>query len=71
MDCFSPPGMPFDYRYREIAKAMATFTPLMKYFSDATCFRGKRFGDMMYDWFTNFLDAHRDFKDDRLFTWVS
>ena len=46
-----------------------TCLPPLRY-SAAKCFRGRRFGDIELEWFVNFLDAHRDFPQDNLFTWI-
>ena len=64
------PGYRFDYRWRLTARAMSNFTKSMTKTSNATCFRGQRYGDMGFAWFSNFLDAHRPFPNDRIFSWV-
>ena len=46
-----------------------SLSPLPRY-SKAQCFRGRRYGDKMEEWFLNFLDAHRNFTQDNLFTWI-
>ena len=44
--------------------------PLNLRFSAAFCFRGQRYGEMMHEWFLNYLSAHRSFPQDRLFSWL-
>ena len=44
--------------------------PSLSYSQDQ-CFRGRRYGDILHEWFLNFLSAHRPhFPKDVLFTWT-
>jgi len=68
---YNSKGHPTDYRFRVPALAMGkTFPSEMKRFSAAFCFRGQRYGEMMHEWFLNYLSAHRSFPQDRLFSWL-
>ena len=43
---------------------------LLRYSQDQ-CFRGRRYGDILHEWFLNFLSTHRPhFPKDVLFTWT-
>lgn len=67
---FESAGHLLDYRYKIVADARVRKFEDMKKYSRAQCFRGRRFGDIEQEWFLNFLDAHRNFSQDNLFTWI-
>ena len=38
--------------------------------SPGSCIQGRRRGEIVYDWFRNYLDAHRDFPEDSLVSMI-
>ena len=78
-DCYFPHGAPtrpcffslfcsFFFLFTDLYWQFCyRYPPLV---SPESCIQGRRRGEIVYDWFRNYLDAHRDFPEDSLVSMI-